>query len=104
GIARLAQLPQTDGVAAYKAYLEGRLALLDGDFGQARIAFTRVTRLQRTGDFIEQVRYFLGLTDFHAGDFEFATVQLRALERLTTGFHANDALRLRRWLALGVDG
>lgn len=103
-IDRLGALPQTDGVQAYKAFLEGRLALWQGDFPQARIAFTRVTRLQRTGDFIEQVRYFLGLTDFHAGDFEFATVQLRALERLNTGFYANDAVRLRRWLTLGTTG
>jgi hypothetical protein len=83
-------------------YLEGRIQMIQGSHGMARINFTRANRLARTGEMAEKTRYYLALNDFYAGDFEFSSIQMRALERLNTSFYANDALKLRVWMREGV--
>lgn len=92
-----------DHLSAYE-YLMGRLHLFEGEFSQARVSFTRSNRAVRTGERAELTRYFLALTDFYAGDFEFARLQMRALERMSTSIYANDAIQLRRWLTEGTAG
>lgn len=84
-------------------YLEGRLHMFKGQHAMARISLTRANREARIGELAEKTRYYLALNDFYAGDFEFASIQMRALERLTTSYYANDALRLRVWMREGIN-
>ncbi|HAC16401.1 MAG TPA: hypothetical protein DCE78_10730 [Bacteroidetes bacterium] len=83
-------------------YLEGRIQMAQGSHSMARINFTRSNRLARTGEMAEKTRYYLALNDFYAGDFEFSSIQMRALERLSTSYYANDALKLRVWMREGM--
>ncbi len=83
-------------------YLNGRIHLAQDEFTLARIEFTRSNRIAGTGDLAEKTRYFLALTDFYAGDFEFAQIQLKTLGRRNTSYYANDALKLRLWLQEGT--
>jgi predicted Zn-dependent protease len=89
-------------LSAQTHYLDGRLLLAKNKFTQARIELTRSNRLAGTGQLAEKTRYFLALTDFYSGDFEFATIQLKTLSRRNTSLYANDALKLRLWLQEGV--
>lgn len=101
-IERLLKTPSNTDSYSAAEYLQGRLFLKDGNFAQARVSFTRSNRAVRTGDRAELTRYFLALTDFYAGDFEFSRLQMRALERMSTSIYANDAIQLRRWLTEGT--
>ncbi|MDR9419631.1 tetratricopeptide repeat protein [Gracilimonas sp.] len=82
-------------------YLEGRIHLAKKEFSQARIFLTRSNKQAEIGEIAEKTRYFLALTDFYAGDFEFSTIQLKTLGRNNTSYYANDALELRLWLQDG---
>ena len=93
--------PYTEGTAQAH-YLDGRIFLAENKYVEARIEFTRSNRLARTGSLAEKTRYFLALTDFYSGDFEFATIQLKTLSRKNTSYYANDALKLRLWLQEGA--
>lgn len=101
--ARLERLPSNTDVLFARDYLTGREHLYHGRHAQARVAFTRANRLVQTGERAELTRYFLAYTDFIAGDVEFARLQMKALERISASVHANDAIRLRRWLAEGAE-
>ncbi len=94
-------IPNNSGTAQAH-YLEGRLHLAENEYTLARIELTRSNRLAGTGQLAEKTRYFLALTDFYSGDFEFATIQLKTLSRRNTSFYANDALKLRLWLQEGT--
>lgn len=83
-------------------YLEGRIALFNDEFQVARLHLTKGNKLART-ELTEKTRYYLALTDFYAGDFEFAQIQLKALGRNNASFYANDALKLRLWIQKGID-
>jgi len=83
-------------------YLDGRVNITQGFHSLARVSLTRANREARTGELAEKTRYFLALNDFYAGDFEFSSIQMRALERLTTSYYANDALKLRVWMTEGM--
>lgn len=83
-------------------YLDGRVNITQGYHSLARVNLTRANREARTGELAEKTRYFLALNDFYAGDFEFSSIQMRALERLTTSYYANDALKLRVWMTEGM--
>lgn len=83
-------------------YLEGRLHLAKKEYAQARIYFTRSNKKAETGNLAEKTRYFLALTDFYEGDFEFAKIQLKSLGRRNTSYYANNALELRLWLQQGL--
>lgn len=83
-------------------YLDGRVHITQGYHSLARVSLTRANREARTGELAEKTRYFLALNDFYAGDFEFSSIQMRALERLTTSYYANDALKLRVWMTEGM--
>ncbi len=99
---RLEQQPDSSNLA-YRAYIQGRLHLYDRQYAQARLAFTKSNRQERIGSLAEKTRYFLALTDFFSGDYEFAKIQLNALERQTTSYFANDALQLRVWIQEGLE-
>ncbi len=86
------------GESAELAYLDGRIYLAEREFTQARIAFTKSNKRADIGELAEKSRYFLALTDFYTGDYEFAKIQLKSLGRQNTSYYANDALQLRIWL------
>jgi tetratricopeptide (TPR) repeat protein len=86
---------------AHLYYLKGRLALYNQQFTEARQSLTRANRNAEESGLAEKSRYFLSLTDFFAGDFEYATLQLRSLERRNVSYYANDALKLRMWIQEG---
>jgi len=92
-----------ESVAAQQFYVEGRIRLYEGDYARARIAFTKSNKQERIGDLAEKTRYYLALTDFYAGDYEFAKIQLNALERQNTSYYANDAVQLRIWIQKGLN-
>lgn len=100
---RLDRLSSSTDASFARDYLTGREHLYHGRYAQARVSFTRANRLVQTGERAELTRYFLAYTDFLAGDIEFARLQMRALERVSASVHANDAIRLRRWLAEGTE-
>ncbi len=83
-------------------YLEGRIQMFGQDFDRARIALSRANRAAGTGELAQRSRYFLSLNDFYAGQFEFARLQMRSLQRQTTSYYANDALRLRSLIQEGI--
>lgn len=84
------------------SYIEGRIHLAQKEFPQARIKFTKANKSARIGSMAEKNRYFLALSDFYSGDFEFAKIQLKSLGRQNTSLYANDALKLRLWLQEGT--
>lgn len=84
------------------AFVEGRIDLFKQDYAQARVALTESNKQAGSDEMKEKTRYFLALTDFFSGDYEFAELQLGALERQTVSFFANDALQLRIWIQKGM--
>ncbi len=87
---------------AYKLYAEGRIALFNRDFTTARQALTRADRATSRSNLSEQARYYLSLSDFYGGDYEFSEIQLRSLERRSTSYFANNAIQLRMWIKNGT--
>ena len=87
---------------AKQAYIKGRLHLYDKEYTRARLSFSKSNKQERIGNLAEKNRYYLALTDFFAGDYEFAKIQLNALERQTTSYYANDAVQLRLWIQKGL--
>lgn len=86
----------------YVYYAEGRIALFNKDFVTARQALTRADKQSNESELSEKTRYYLSLSDFFAGDFEFAEIQLKTLERRNTSYFANDAIKLRMWIKNGL--
>lgn len=97
------RLPDTNAYQMLSDYVSGRINMFSGRHSLARVSLTSANRTARTGEFADKTRYFLALNDFYAGDFEFASIQMRALERITTSYYANDALQLRLWIQQGVN-
>lgn len=87
---------------AYALYAEGRIALFNGSYTSARQALTRADRKSEDSNLSEKSRYYLSLSDFFAGDFEFAQIQLQSLERRNTSFYANNAVKLKMWIKNGT--
>lgn len=83
-------------------YLQGRIQLFDKSYTRARQLLTRANRNAEDSNLAEKARYFLSLTDFFAGDFEFAQIQLKSLERRNVSYYANNALKLRMWIQEGT--
>ena len=83
-------------------YLQGRINIAKKEFSLARVNLTKANKLAKIGEMAEKTRYFLALTDFYSGDYEFATIQLKSLGRQNTSYYANDALELRMWLQEGL--
>ncbi|NGP76147.1 hypothetical protein G3570_05860 [Balneolaceae bacterium YR4-1] len=100
-LAKLEQRADSSNLAQ-RSYIQGRIYLYDRNYSRARIAFTKSNKDIRLGDLAEKTRYYLALTDFYSGDYEFAKIQLNALERQTTSYFANDAVQLRVWIQDGL--
>jgi predicted Zn-dependent protease len=100
-LAKLQQRADSSNLAQ-RSYIEGRIYLYENNYSRARIAFTKSNKDVRLGELAEKARYYLALTDFYAGDYEFAKIQLNALERQTTSYFANDAVQLRVWIQDGL--
>ncbi len=83
-------------------YLRGRIQLFQGDFPHARISFTRSNKLAGNSTLSEKTRYYLCLTDFYSGDYDFAKIQMHALEEDHSSYYANDALKLRIYIQNGT--
>lgn len=83
-------------------YLSGRLYVAEGEFSRARIALSRANREASESSMRDRTRYFLSLNDLYAGDFEYSGLQVKALQRQSSSYYANDALRLRGILQAGM--
>ncbi|MEX0686031.1 MAG: tetratricopeptide repeat protein [Balneolales bacterium] len=84
-------------------YLNGRIHLYHKEHNRARIAFTKSNKAVRIGHLADKTRYYLALSDFYSGDYDYSLIQLRSLERQNTSFFANNALQLRLWIQEGVN-
>lgn len=88
------QYPDTD--AANEArYDLGRIALLRGEWSDARLAFSRLVDRLQTGDLAETARYELALLHFYRGEFEAALTRVNATNENTSADVANDAIELK---------
>ena len=85
--------------AEQAAYDLGRIALLQGDLGTARLAFSRLEEELRLGELAEQARYELALLHFYQGEFDAALTLARALNENTSTDIANDAIELKVLIA-----
>ncbi|MGM0745455.1 MAG: tetratricopeptide repeat protein [Bacteroidota bacterium] len=86
----------------YTLYTEGRIAIFDQNFSRARQHLARADRATDQSNLSEKVRYFSALSDFFAGDSDFAEIQLQSLERRKDSYYANDAVQLRMWIQHGM--
>lgn len=85
-----------DSEAADEArYDLGRIALMRGNLGKARLAFSRLAEQVRTGDLAERARYELALLHFYRGEFAAARERLRRINTNTDTDVANDAIELK---------
>lgn len=100
---KLKNLPNDEDLNPQIDYIEGRIHLFNNEFNRARIAFTQSNHEVRIGYLADKTRYYLALTDFYSGDYDFSQIQLRALERQNTSFFANNALQLRLWIQEGIN-
>lgn len=100
-LAKLNQQADSSNLAQ-RNYIQGRIHLYNKEYDRARIAFTKSNKQVRIGELAEKTRYYLALSDFYAGDYEFAKIQLNALERQSTSYFANDAVKLRVWIQDGL--
>src|SRR5690625_5735050 len=81
---------------------EGRIALFSRQFPLARQLLTRADRSADDSNLSEKARYYLALSDLFAGDYEFAEIQLRSLEKRSTSYYANEAIKMRMWISSGL--
>lgn len=87
---------------SYLYYAEGRIAIFQKEFTTARHTLTRADQNSENSNLSERSRYYLSLSDFFAKDYEFAEIQLQSLERRSTSYFANDAVKLRIWIKNGL--
>jgi len=100
-ISRLREL--TPGIESpYLHYSEGRKALFDGNHVIARQQLTRADRATDDSNLSEKSRYYLSLSDFYSGDYEFAQIQLKSLSKRHTSYYANNAIKLEMWINQGL--
>ena len=94
-----AQTPDDD---SFMLYAEGRIAIFKKNYTRARQALTRADRATEDSNLSEKSRYYLSMSDFYAGDFEFAAIQFRSLEKRHTSFYSNDAIKKSMWIKNGL--
>lgn len=100
-ISELGDLPKEKDTA-YLRYAEGRRALFDGEHIIARQQLTRADKATEDSNLSEKSRYYLSLSDFYSGDYEFAQIQLKSLSRRYTSYYANNAIKLEMWINQGL--
>jgi tetratricopeptide (TPR) repeat protein len=100
-IAKLRELtPENE--SPYLLYAEGRKALFEGDHIIARQQLTRADKSTDDSNLSEKARYYLSLSDFYSGDYEFAQIQLKSLSRRYTSYYANNAIKIEMWINQGL--
>ncbi len=72
----------------------GRLALLQGNFEQARVLHSRLAEKLRSGDLADRARFELARLQFYQGDFDAALTRARATSANTSSDVTNDAIEL----------
>lgn len=85
----------------FVSWIEGLYALHSKIFDMARVYFTRVKNNEES-ERQEESYLYLALTDFFDHDFEFANIQLKALERRHTSYYSNEALELHNIIRKGT--
>ena len=103
-IGTMEQAVRNDHDRAQLDYIKGRIQLFKGNFSQARIFLTRSNKLAGNGELAPKTRYYLSLSDFYSGDYEFSKIQMHALERDYTSLYSNDALKIRMYIQDGMVG
>lgn len=98
----LEQSAKSNHEKAELEYIKGRIQLFKGDFSHARVSFTRSNKLAGSSDLAPKTRYYLSLTDFYSGDYDFAKIQMHELERDYTSLYSNDALKIRLYIQDGM--
>lgn len=101
-LGQVRDLVRSENEQALADFLQGRIDMFRGNFMQARIYYTRANRAAELGDMADRSRYYLALNDFYNGDFEYAGLQMRPLQRQSTSLFSNNALRLRLWISEGL--
>lgn len=91
-----------DNESPYLLYAEGRKALFEGDHVISRQQLTRADKATEDSNLSEKARYYLSLSDFYAGDYEFAQIQLKSLSRRSSSYYANNAIKLEMWINQGL--
>lgn len=86
----------------YLFYADGRKALFEGDHVIARQMLTRADKSTDDSNLSEKARYYLSLSDFYSGDYEFAQIQLKSLSRRSSSYYANNAIKLEMWINQGL--
>lgn len=87
---------------AKTSFIEGRLHLYKGKYSRARLAFTNSAKQAQIGELAQKSRYYSALTEFYTGNYEFAKLQLNAIERQSNSYFANNAMQLRLWIQDGL--
>ncbi len=86
--------PNTD--AAYEAeYDLGRIALMRNQLDDARLIFSRLEDILRTGELAERTRYEQAMLHFYKGEFDAAQTLVEAMKENTAADIANDAIELK---------
>jgi tetratricopeptide (TPR) repeat protein len=86
--------PPKSSSAKKARYDLGRVALLEGNFEQARVLFSRLAELLRSGDLADQARFELALLQFYQGEFDAAVTRAKATSANASSDVTNDAIEL----------
>jgi len=81
--------------ASKAAFQLGSIALMKDDLQTARLEFSRLEEILRTGELAESARFQIALIDFYNGSFESAKILTRAVDTNTSTDMANDAIELK---------
>lgn len=73
----------------------GRIALLRGEFSQARLLFSRLVDALRSGDLANRARFELARLHFYQNEFDAARSRAEGVAANTSVDAANDAIRLK---------
>jgi len=72
----------------------GRIALLRGNFNDARLLFSRLAERLRSGDLADRARFELALLQFYQGKFDAAQTRARTTSANPSSDVTNDAIEL----------
>lgn len=97
----LSQLQELDVETLRVRWFRARIDLLNRNWRNARHAFSTIAEETDQQDLRLESQYYLGLSDFLAGDYEYALLQLQELEQHSQSAIANRALKIRLWIQQG---
>ncbi|MEX0890302.1 MAG: hypothetical protein WDZ33_02065, partial [Balneolaceae bacterium] len=97
----LSQLQELDGETLQVRWFRARIDLLNRNWRSARHTFSAIAEETDQQDLKLESQYYLGFSDFLAGDYEYALLQLQELEQHSQSAAANRALKIRLWMQQG---